>query len=65
MGLSAALRSFDGGVVLSSHDVGFLREVCEVIYVVGGGSVERYDAGVDSYVSMLTKRIEMSNSSLD
>ena len=56
--LSAALRAFDGGVVVAAHDAGFLRETCDEIYVVGSGAVRRYEGGVDDYVAMLSRRIE-------
>ena len=52
--LVRALRGFDGGVVVASHDVRFLGEVCgDELYVVGGGRVRRQEGGIENYVQAL------------
>jgi ATP-binding cassette, subfamily F, member 3 len=41
--LIEAIQSFQGGVILVSHDQHLLSKVCKELYVVGNGTVERLD----------------------
>jgi len=47
--LSAALKNFAGGVVVVSHDVYFLQEVCTSLWVCDKGSVEHFDGTINDY----------------
>ena len=47
--LSTALRNFGGGVVIVSHDVYFLQEVCTSLWVCDQGSVEHFDGTINDY----------------
>ncbi|KAL2830655.1 P-loop containing nucleoside triphosphate hydrolase protein [Aspergillus pseudoustus] len=47
--LSEALRNFDGGVVMVSHDVTMLRNVCTSLWVCDKGTVQKFDGSVDAY----------------
>jgi ATP-binding cassette subfamily F protein 3 len=47
--LSMALRNFGGGVVVVSHDVYFLQEVCTSLWVCDQGSVEHFDGTINDY----------------
>jgi ATP-binding cassette subfamily F protein 3 len=43
--LIEAIRTFEGGVLLVSHDQHLLTSVCEDLYVVEKGKVERLEGG--------------------
>ncbi|KAL8795285.1 MAG: hypothetical protein Q9195_002296 [Heterodermia aff. obscurata] len=47
--LSLALRNFQGGVLMVSHDVTMLQTVCTSLWVCEGGSVEKFDGDVKAY----------------
>ncbi|CEL02484.1 Putative P-loop containing nucleoside triphosphate hydrolase [Aspergillus calidoustus] len=47
--LSEALQRFDGGVVMVSHDVTMLRNVCTSLWVCDKGTVQKFDGTVDAY----------------
>ena len=47
--LSLALRNFQGGVLMVSHDVTMLRTVCKSLWVCEGGTVEKFDGDVNAY----------------
>ncbi len=47
--LSMALNSFDGTVMLVSHDRALLRAVCDDFWLVGRGKVEPFDGDLDDY----------------
>ncbi|KAL2816152.1 P-loop containing nucleoside triphosphate hydrolase protein [Aspergillus granulosus] len=47
--LSEALQRFDGGVVMVSHDVTMLRNVCTSLWVCDKGTVQKFDGSVDAY----------------
>jgi ATP-binding cassette, subfamily F, member 3 len=47
--LSMALNSFEGTVLLVSHDRALLREVCDEFWLVAGGSVDPFDGDLDDY----------------
>ena len=47
--LSLALRQFQGGVLMVSHDVTMLQSVCTSLWVCEGGTVEKFDGDVNAY----------------
>ena len=47
--LAMALNSFDGTVMLVSHDRALLRAVCDDFWLVGRGKVEPFDGDLDDY----------------
>lgn len=46
--LSEALQRFEGGVVMVSHDVTMLRNVCTSLWVCDKGTVHKFDGTVDA-----------------
>lgn len=51
--LSMALNSFDGSVLLVSHDRALLREVCDEFWWVHEGKLEAFDGDLDDYQKRL------------
>jgi ATP-binding cassette, subfamily F, member 3 len=47
--LSTALREFQGGVLMVSHDVTMLQNVCTSLWVCDHGTVEHFDGTVKDY----------------
>ncbi|KAK3725050.1 ATP-binding cassette, regulator of translational elongation [Vermiconidia calcicola] len=47
--LSTALRQFEGGVVMVSHDVTMLEKVCTSLWICDHGTVEHFDGTVKDY----------------
>jgi ATP-binding cassette subfamily F protein 3 len=47
--LSIALNSFEGTVLLVSHDRALLREVCDEFWLVTRGGVSPFDGDLDDY----------------
>ncbi|KAF2452416.1 putative translation initiation regulator [Lineolata rhizophorae] len=47
--LSEALRNFEGGVLMVSHDVTMLQNVCTSLWVCDGGTVEHFEGTVNDY----------------
>ncbi|KAL2043424.1 hypothetical protein N7G274_003730 [Stereocaulon virgatum] len=47
--LSLALRQFQGGVLMVSHDVTMLQNVCTRLWVCDGGRVEKFEGDVGAY----------------
>lgn len=47
--LSLALRQFQGGVLMVSHDVTMLQSVCTSLWVCEAGTVEKFDGDVNAY----------------
>lgn len=52
--MSDALRKFEGGVVLVSHDVTMLQNVCSALWVCDRGTVTHFDGTVDDYKKMVS-----------
>ncbi|RHZ73424.1 hypothetical protein CDV55_102222 [Aspergillus turcosus] len=52
--LSEALQRFEGGVVMVSHDVTMLRNVCTSLWVCDKGTVHKFDGTVDAYKKMIS-----------
>ncbi|KAF8474647.1 P-loop containing nucleoside triphosphate hydrolase protein [Kalaharituber pfeilii] len=47
--LSAALNEFQGGVLMVSHDVTMIKNVCNRLWVCDNGTVEKFDGTIDDY----------------
>lgn len=47
--LSDALRNFGGGVLMVSHDVTMLQNVCSSLWVCDRGTIEHFDGTVNDY----------------
>ncbi|KAM0251265.1 hypothetical protein ACHAQJ_008256 [Trichoderma viride] len=47
--LAEALNEFQGGVLMVSHDVTMLQNVCTSLWVCDGGTVEKFDGNVQQY----------------
>lgn len=47
--LSDALRQFAGGVLMVSHDVTMLQNVCTSLWVCDNGTAEKFDGDVNAY----------------
>ncbi|RMD43905.1 hypothetical protein DV735_g1240, partial [Chaetothyriales sp. CBS 134920] len=47
--LSSALNQFQGGVLMVSHDVTMLQNVCTSLWVCDGGRVEKFAGDVNAY----------------
>ncbi|KAL8967085.1 MAG: hypothetical protein Q9197_005626 [Variospora fuerteventurae] len=58
--LSSALRGFKGGVLMVSHDVTMLQNVCTSLWVCDGGGVEKFDGDVNAYKRRIQKQADAS-----
>lgn len=56
--LTVALNTWDGGVLVVSHDEHFISTVCTDIWVVRNGVVKQFKGNFDDYKSMLRKENE-------
>ncbi|PYH41810.1 putative AAA family ATPase GCN20 [Aspergillus saccharolyticus JOP 1030-1] len=52
--LSEALQNFEGGVVMVSHDVTMLQNVCTSLWVCDKGTVHKFDGTVNAYKKLIT-----------
>lgn len=52
--LSSALRQFQGGVLMVSHDVTMLQNVCTSLWVCDKGTVEKFPGDVNAYKKKIT-----------
>ncbi|MCJ1321429.1 hypothetical protein MMC15_006774 [Xylographa vitiligo] len=52
--LSLALRNFQGGVLMVSHDVTMLQTVCNSLWVCDNGTVEKFPGDVQAYKKRIT-----------
>ncbi|RHZ56761.1 putative AAA family ATPase GCN20 [Aspergillus thermomutatus] len=52
--LSEALQKFEGGVVMVSHDVTMLQNVCTSLWVCDKGTVHKFDGTVNAYKKMIS-----------
>ncbi|KAA6410911.1 MAG: ATP-binding subfamily member 3 [Lasallia pustulata] len=52
--LSLALRNFQGGVLMVSHDVTMLQTVCNSLWVCDNGTVEKFPGDVKAYKKRIT-----------
>jgi len=61
--LSRALVDFEGALVVIAHDRHLLRSVCDELWIVHGGGVERFDRGIDDYGDWLREQEAGANGS--
>ncbi|MDQ6997670.1 MAG: ATP-binding cassette domain-containing protein, partial [Mariprofundus sp.] len=54
--LSVALQSFEGAMVLVSHDRHLLRTVCDSLMLVSNGSVDEFNGDLDDYSTWLLQQ---------
>lgn len=52
--LSSALNAFEGGVLMVSHDVTMLQNVCTNLWVCDNGVVEKFPGDVKAYKKRIT-----------
>jgi ATP-binding cassette subfamily F protein 3 len=52
--LSDALNKFQGGVLMVSHDVTMLQNVCTSLWVCDNGTIEHFDGTVKDYKRRIT-----------
>ncbi|KAL1599581.1 ATP-binding cassette, regulator of translational elongation [Paraconiothyrium brasiliense] len=52
--LSEALQKFEGGVLMVSHDVTMLQNVCKSLWVCDNGTIEHFDGTVKDYKRRIT-----------
>ena len=56
--LSEALKEFQGGVLMVSHDVTMLQTVCTSLWVCDGGTVEKFPGDVQAYKKRITAQAD-------
>ncbi|OQE21151.1 hypothetical protein PENSTE_c012G10058 [Penicillium steckii] len=56
--LSEALQRFEGGVVMVSHDVTMLQNVCTSLWVCDQGTVHKFDGDVKAYKKMISAQAD-------
>ncbi len=54
--LSMALQSFEGAMILVSHDRHLLRTVCDSLMLVSGGNVDLFNGDLDDYSTWLLEQ---------
>ena len=54
--MSDALKNFEGGVVMVSHDVTMLQNVCSSLWVCDKGTVQQFDGDVEAYKKMISSQ---------
>ncbi|PYI08087.1 translation initiation regulator [Aspergillus sclerotiicarbonarius CBS 121057] len=54
--LSEALQNFEGGVVMVSHDVTMLQNVCRSLWVCDKGTVHKFDGTVNAYKKLISSQ---------
>lgn len=56
--LSDALRNFEGGVLMVSHDVTMLQNVCTSLWVCDDGHVTKFDGDVNAYKKKISAQAD-------
>lgn len=56
LALNNALQTFEGSMILVSHDRYLLRSVCDDLWLVDAGKLQRFDGDIDAYPAWLAKR---------
>mmetsp|Transcript_53613 Transcript_53613/g.96179 ORF Transcript_53613/g.96179 Transcript_53613/m.96179 type:complete len:597 (-) Transcript_53613:239-2029(-) len=56
-GLAEAIKAFDGGVVLVSHDFRLIDQVAKEIWVCEDKGVKKWDGNIQSYKKLLAKKM--------
>ena len=54
--LSEALQKFEGGVLMVSHDVTMIQNVCTSLWVCDNGTVEKFPGDVKAYKKRITEQ---------
>jgi ATP-binding cassette subfamily F protein 3 len=54
--LTVALQSFEGGLVLVSHDRHLIKTVADTLWLVADGRLQRFDGDLDDYQQWLKSR---------
>ena len=65
LALNQALQDFAGSVILVSHDRHLLRSVCDDLWLVDDGKVERFDSDIDGYPKWLATRKQRPSDRVD
>lgn len=47
--LASALNSFQGGVIMVSHDVTMIQSICKTLWVCDNGSVQKFPGDIQAY----------------
>jgi ATP-binding cassette subfamily F protein 3 len=63
LALNQALQGFDGSVILVSHDRHLLRSVCDDLWLVDAGALQRFEQDLDAYPAWLMQRKSRGGSS--
>ena len=58
--LTVALSSFEGTLLLVSHDRHLLRSVCDKLLLVHDGAVSEYDGDLDDYANFVLQQRKLS-----
>ena len=61
--LSKALREFAGGVLMVSHDVTMLQNVCSSLWVCDNGHVEPFAGDVKAYKKRIQAQADAASGS--
>ncbi|MCH7881215.1 MAG: ATP-binding cassette domain-containing protein [Proteobacteria bacterium] len=56
LALNQALQTFEGSVILVSHDRHLLRSVCDELWLIDDGKLQRFDDDIDAYPRWLARR---------
>ncbi|PKS12893.1 hypothetical protein jhhlp_000233 [Lomentospora prolificans] len=56
--LAEALKNFQGGVVMVSHDVTLLQNVCTSLWVCDNGTIEHFPGDVNEYKKRITAQAD-------
>jgi ATP-binding cassette subfamily F protein 3 len=56
--LAEALQNFQGGVVMVSHDVTLLQNVCTSLWVCDNGTVEQFPGDVNEYKKRISAQAD-------
>lgn len=56
--LADALKNFGGGVVIVSHDVTLLQNVCTSLWVCDNGTVEQFPGDINQYKKRITSQAD-------
>ena len=55
--LADAINSYNGGVVLVSHDFRLIDQVAKEIWEVKNGQIKQYKDGIQAYKKMIAKEL--------
>jgi ATP-binding cassette subfamily F protein 3 len=64
LALNQALQGFEGSVILVSHDRHLLRSVCDDLWLVDAGALQRFEQDLDAYPAWLMQRKSRGHSSV-